>query len=321
MDVLVVLMLVFATLSSGAAALVRNDTQFSLIIEKAQEQRDDETDVITVVFSDNKYLPVAINWFFHYRSAMKSANASGALLVTYNDKDAFNQAQALGIPCAYSPDYRLPLRQNNDYYYFRILVVDALIRAGLKVLQSDADAIWLRNPFEYVSTHLPTNSANKVGIITSKGTWPYRLFKKWKFTACMGFVYFDGEHFNASFFFKQWIDCAGDDQGCFNNIIDTHFIVRSPSLARSTESTTDITRVHLTPKLDKSRLKAFDVIVLPDTLFVRNCSADYGVSSLLNARQTAIVMHCMAEKESTAKSHWMTVAGLWWYNVSKNHTH
>jgi hypothetical protein len=290
----------------------RHDMEFGFIIEKAKEQRDNATGVVTVVFADRKYLPVAINWFLHYRSVMKSANASGALLITYNHKDAFNKAQTLGIPCAYSPEYRLPLQQNNDYYHFRILVVDTLIRAGLKVLQSDADAIWLRNPLEYMSTYLTTDNAGDVGIMTSLGTWPHPLFKKWKFTACMGFIYFDGAHFNYTFFFEKWIDCTGDDQGCFNYVIDNHFILRP--------NTTDNTRVHLVRKLDNTHLKQFDLILLPDTLFVRECSAGDGIANLLDIQKTAIVMHCKANKESKAKSHWMTVAGLWWYNVSKNFT-
>lgn len=87
---------------------------------------------------------------------------------------------------------------------------------------SDADALWLTDPMDAFSKVGAAGS----GLVVSRGKNPHRMFVRWGFTVCMGFVLFRGSS-DERVALRKFLETmqklvadSGDDQTAINQALD-----------------------------------------------------------------------------------------------------
>ncbi|MCC5023012.1 MAG: hypothetical protein J6386_09565 [Candidatus Synoicihabitans palmerolidicus] len=122
------------------------------------------------------YREVVRNWI----SGVKDYNLDNLLLLSFGGPlDVLGEGTSgaeVSLEC---------LGSTNELWITRIEVLQLLIDNGFDVLHTDAAAIWIRNPMDWIRAHL-----NNADALFSQGTvWPYRAVLKYGFF-CAGFFVF-----------------------------------------------------------------------------------------------------------------------------------
>ena len=116
------------------------------------------------------------------------------------------------------PTYRVHVKPDfSDIWVRRMEVISGLLKAGVNVLHSDLDAIWLKDP-RALFQDLPYD------IIASQGTyWPRPVHAQWGFVLCCGLIYYRSSNRVIDFTSRMMEDFARsakpDDQVTLNMLL------------------------------------------------------------------------------------------------------
>ena len=214
---------------------------------------------------------------------------------------------ALGIRCV--PLGTLKYTSEHDIWKTRVRVVSCLVTAGYDVIMSDADALWLSDPMDYMNLPAHRNSS----VVASRGNFPHGLEKMWGATICMGFILFRATG-RAMDEFQDTMERialqTGDDQISVNQAAHQLGITWDvKSDMRLTEST-GVGRGAIANLSGDD--EPFEVILLPHDRFTRFCT-----STPISA-ETTVVAHCHSNKKEALgrRVSWMLDANLWSIDVS-----
>lgn len=166
------------------------------------------------------------------------------------------------------------------------------------MLLTDADALWLKNPFPYIEQYLSSD------IISSRGSFPENISKKLGATLCMGFTFVKSNEYTA----KLWGEIAAqmakqpnpDDQKEVNSVLFNHklqYPIR-PTYVGSTEYSTGHFTLHN---------HDYGVTLLPHALFRRICDQEK-----VGDVKSSVVAHCLShQKVGKSKISMAETLGMW----------
>ena len=249
------------------------------LVRLAHNRADDNR--VVVVFCDSRYLEVLLNWLV----AVHRLGIRNYLVISLDEEIHF-YLQQRGFPSFLSP-----LQGDlSDLWVMRIQIFRALCAAGISFLHSDADAVWLKNPFAAFFDDSPHD------IIASQGTvWPADVAQQQGFVFCCGFFYMKSCRPSRELLDELASDVAvtGDDQVSLNRILQEKSLHWNTQRAHSyvmhhqqhsfTCYSTVVTAV--TPQGELS------IALLPHHLFQR----------LHMPGQDAFVKHLLSDKEAECK--------------------
>lgn len=166
---------------------------------------------------------------------------------------------------------------------------------------SDADALWLSDPMDAFSKDETAGSS----VVVSRGRNPHRMFVRWGFTVCMGFVLFRGtseERVALRKFLETMqtlVEDSGDDQTAINQALDVLGVTwLESSDLRFLESTQMARGVIRFPE-------KLSITALPHNVIMRYCARPQHISS------HTVVAHCHNREKGDVMSKWMEDFGLW----------
>ncbi|CAN0015047.1 unnamed protein product, partial [Laminaria digitata] len=214
---------------------------------------------------------------------------------------------SLGIRCV--PLNKLQLSSEHDIWRKRVRVVSCLVIAGYDVIMSDADALWLSDPMEYLN--LPAHRHSSV--VASRGNFPHNLEKLWGATICMGFALFRATGAAMDTFQDKMGLIAlktGDDQISANRAALDLGIVWDVDGDMRLSKSTGVGRGTIV-QLSGDGGEPFEVILLPHNKFTRFCDS----TPITN---DTVVAHCHSNKRTALDQRltWMHEANLWSIDVS-----
>eukprot|EP00002_Diphylleia_rotans_P008293 TRINITY_DN1803_c0_g2_i2.p1 TRINITY_DN1803_c0_g2~~TRINITY_DN1803_c0_g2_i2.p1 ORF type:complete len:456 (-),score=52.31 TRINITY_DN1803_c0_g2_i2:1016-2383(-) len=194
----------------AAGSHATNEQNVNESLEVLARRRADKHGRVAVLSVSAGFVPFALNWACHVRQireGQKEPRASfgvnvspGEQTVTNylflaEDKVALQQLQAAGEPVYLDPTLSLPAGDSlkaaeygqvryQEMIHHRVGLVGRLLRAGLRVLVADIDAVWTADPFAYLSPVAPT--AGRVYDLEAQ------LDEDGPYNVCGGFLYFSG---------------------------------------------------------------------------------------------------------------------------------
>ncbi|CAM9107488.1 unnamed protein product, partial [Ectocarpus sp. 13 AM-2016] len=215
------------------------------------------------------------------------------------DEESVDIFGALGIRCVRFGCMGCPVSRHH-VWALRIEVSVCLLKAGIDVLMSDADAVWLHDPMD----DFDSDDYRDSSIVASRGAMPVPLFRTWGATICMGFVLFRAGS-NAIFKFMEVVgeftEELENDQQAVNLALQELDVVWDPtsdmSFSGSTRSGVGV--VH-----SITSGESLTVSLLPHNKYTRSC------------RRTPIsvetvVAHCISTEKGEGMATWMKEAHLW----------
>lgn len=145
---------------------------------------------IAVTFMSREYARVGLNWV----EAMRRLGWSHYLVIA-GDLQTRRALDALSVPCvearvadgATDASYVSAVgftRKGLAMTALKFPIVRALLRLGLSVIMSDADAVWLKNPMTPIASWDVDVAFQRVVY------FPKAIASLWGFAACSGFVFF-----------------------------------------------------------------------------------------------------------------------------------
>jgi predicted O-methyltransferase YrrM/2-polyprenyl-3-methyl-5-hydroxy-6-metoxy-1,4-benzoquinol methylase len=249
------------------------------LIQLANDRAD--RDKVVLVFSDSRYREVLLNWLV----GMHRLSIQNYLVISL-DEEIHRYLEEHGFPT-----YLSPLQGDlSKLWIMRMQIFQALCSAGISFLHSDADAIWLKNPF-------PTffdNSTHE--IIASQGTiWPADVADNQGFVFCCGFFFVKSCQQTRELLDELAADVAvtGDDQVSLNRVL------QEKSFHWDTEHTRSYFMHHEERRFTcyeaaitgQARNKQLSIALLPHHLFQR----------LHMPGQDAFLKHLLSDKDSESK--------------------
>ena len=130
--------------------------------------------LLILVFANYNYLPVLENWL----EAMNILGIKNIVVISL-DKEIHNHLSKQNIRSS----YRACELDLNKLWIHRVKICLEFMEQGYDIIHSDADAVWLKDPLEYLSNI-------KQDMIFSQGTfWPKDVHTEWGFVLCCGFFY------------------------------------------------------------------------------------------------------------------------------------
>jgi hypothetical protein len=248
-----------------------------------------------LITSTDKYLPIFLNWLIFYHNICSSISF---IYIVCLDSVIESHLSNFGFRCSYV--HHLPIVQmSNRLWLLRALVTKQLLIQGFDVLMTDTDAIWLRNPFDMLSSFPESD------VIASRASFPENISKRLGATVCMGFLYIKSNPrtivlWEEFFIFMSKMPRA-DDQRNFNQLLLNFHIkydVR-PSFVDSVDANSGL--FHLkqgTPMV---------LTLLPHKQVIRICDPQK-----IQVIMQSIVAHCMAlSKNRNTKSFSERVFRIW----------
>ena len=133
------------------------------------------SDPLPIVVATDAYARLLDNWICHVE-----ALGIERYLIVALDQRLKDRLSAAGIGAARCDwDGTFP-----DFMLQRVLVWEFLARYGVDFIQTDMDAIWLRNPIPEFFAH------SKFDVLGSEGTFhPVGMLARWGFVLCTGFFH------------------------------------------------------------------------------------------------------------------------------------
>ena len=176
----------------------------SLLMAAERLSRDGS---LVVTYADSSFLGKVLNWLI----AVDRAGVHNALVVAL-DESLHNFIHQRGFASVLVPTGTTL----NEIRLTRLRVCQVLLRSGISVIQSDADAVWLRDP-------RPEFFANdSAAMVASQGVyWPPKAHAKWGFVLCTGLFSVRSEA-ATNVLLERWIDDfheTGSDQESLNRLL------------------------------------------------------------------------------------------------------
>lgn len=176
-----------AELVENRAAQVELSKGQAHLVQQARMASDDGT--VTLVYSSSSYQQPLFNWFCALNKARGSETfARGVLIMCWDDQLAM-VLKALGTDCVRVSDVEETQSEGTsldkdtvkNLWVTRVKHIKLLLEAGLNVILTDTDAIWLQDV-------VPMLRGISSDVATSRALFPYDT--PWGATICMGFAYF-----------------------------------------------------------------------------------------------------------------------------------
>ena len=163
-----------------------------------------------VAFGNGSYSELANVWL----SYISKLGLLDKVLIIALDNEIEKEISDFKVKIIRSP-YHIKSKGLNGFWKFRCEVFIKILANYGSFVHSDLDAIWLKNPFDYIKNI-------ESDLIFSQGTvYPRPMFDKYGFVACCGF--FGIRDSNSSRLFlkilKSDVQTTGDDQVSVNKII------------------------------------------------------------------------------------------------------
>jgi len=179
------------------------------LIDKIKSRQKNGNVILTL--GDMNYLPVIMNWIV----MLHKLNIHNYVIVSLDNR-LYNFLSSRGISIININDANLYSGLNiwmKRLHFFKIL-----LKNNISFINSDADALWLKNPLSLFDTN------NDIAI--SQGTiWPKTFYNRYGFVMCMGLVYFKSNNqvlkFFSDLFLKANPSNHGNDQKILNNFISS----------------------------------------------------------------------------------------------------
>lgn len=253
------------------------DTQTLIRLASARAERN----TVVLVFADNRYKEVLLNWLVAvHRLSIKN------YLVISLDEHIHRYLEERDFPTFLSP-----LEGDlSSLWIMRMQIFRMICSAGISFLHSDADAVWLRNPF-------PAFIHNSIHeVIASQGTiWPADVADTQGFVFCCGFFFVKSCPETRALLEELAADVAvtGDDQISLNSVLQRKTIHwetghTRPYSMHHEKHTFTCFEAAVTGKAQNQRLT---IKLLPHHLFQR----------LHMPGQEAFVKHLLSDKDSESK--------------------
>ena len=198
------------------------------------------------------------------------------------------------------PVNKLRVRSHKDVWKTRVRAVSCLVEEGYNVIMSDSDALWLRDPMEYMDAAGVSSSS----IVASRGSFP-RTFG-WGSTICMGFILFRATGAGMNTFQDTMENIAlrtGDDQVAVNQAASDLGVIWDEGSDMRYEESTDPGKGTISD-LSSDNGEPFGITLLPHSKFTRICRST-------PVSNDTVVAHCFREKKAGAKLDWMQELNLW----------
>jgi hypothetical protein len=164
---------------------------------------------LPVVAVTDQYATLLDNWIRHIE-----ALGIHRFLVVAMDRPLMDSLTKAGIVAAYC-EFDGSVK---DFWLQRMLIWDLLVQRGVDLIQSDIDAVWLKDPIpEYFSR-------TDFDLLISQGTFhPVETHAHWQFVLCTG-LFWARPGPGAKAFFSAWRSRGGeilasDDQAVMNRLL------------------------------------------------------------------------------------------------------
>lgn len=259
--------------------------------------RSDPAVVLQVV--STAYLELELNFIYHMELHSTFSRDNLLIICLDEESSAFLKSQ-LGIRCA-EYHYEGDAMARKDIWALRTLVASCLLRAGHDMLLSDADAIWLKDPIEYMSLV----GAKYSNVVASRGSNPKHLGHAWGSTLCFGFILFRAGGAGMSTLIntvRQDAARLGNDQWAINEALNDFGIAWDPESDMVLDHSTRVGRGTVERLRDSDG--EFVVTLLPHSTFTRRC----GKTPLSN---DTVVAHCHSPEKGESMERWMKQSNLW----------
>jgi len=232
--------------------------------------------LVVLTFGNHRYGSVIVNWMV----GMHRLGVDNYEVICMDDELAAFMI-SIGRPCSAMQEVGGDLQH---VWLFRLRVLERLLHKGTDVLLSDADAVWLRNPLDFLGSG---------DIVASRGILPIPMAAQLGATVCMGWAFFRGTpavaRFVGSEVLARYVD---DDQVAVNDALvakGLHF----PSRLDFMNST----------GIDNGSAGDISVRLLDHRRFQRICNpSTFG---------KAYVAHCLCSKDGQTKKVKARENGLW----------
>lgn len=241
-----------------------------------------------------EYFPVFMNWLVYFHRICPSvANIYFICLDTAIEK----QLPKYGLSCAHVFHVSAATAVH-DIWLVRTRLTHSLLENGYDVLLTDADALWLNNPFPYIEQYISSD------IVSSRGSFPESIGKKLGATLCMGFTFVKANEYTS----KLWAEIAAqmakqpnpDDQREVNSVLfnhNLHYAIK-PTYVGSTEYSTGHFTLHG---------HEYGVTLLPHAKFRRICDQEK-----VGDVKSSVVAHCLShQKVGKSKISMAETLGMW----------
>ena len=150
-------------------------------VASRKDRKCNGSDFVTLVAVDREFLHLLLNWLIAAQAVDPSLQN---VLVASNSKEVCHLMNLMGIDSVHMPIAsvvkitNLPFRK--VFFLMRLAVIRVLNYLGCDVLNSDADAVTLKNFRPLLEKH------GKADVIASRGRYPGNM--GWKKTCCMGWI-------------------------------------------------------------------------------------------------------------------------------------
>jgi len=171
-----------------------------------EAERIRENGWVVVTCANFGYLSTLLNWLI----SIRRAGVHNTIIVTL-DAPAESFLRERGFATVFVPTVNtLPAIRTH-----RLLVTQSLVRNGVSVVQSDADAVWLRDA-------RPSLTGCATDLVATQGTyWPNRAYDAWGFVLCTGLYALQANQ-RTTRLLERWardLDTTGSDQQSLNRLL------------------------------------------------------------------------------------------------------
>jgi len=263
---------------------------YSHIVDAARNRQGPAGTIIA--FADSRYLDVLMNWLV----ALDRQGIENYVVVAL-DPGLHRFLEARGIPSVLTP-LRGDLR---DLWILRIRVFAALCAAGIDIVHSDVDAVWIRDP---LGSEL---ASPEFDLLISQGTiWPPDVHAQFGFVLCCGLFRLRSNSRTRVLLreLESHVLGTADDQVSLNRLI----AARSPqwNIAPGDSYYTEGAgkRFLCSRSIMKGQgLDGLRIAILPHHLFPRVPVAP---------TETPFVLHLLSRKDAVSKLEEFAKAGCLW---------
>lgn len=219
----------------------------------------------------------------------------------YDGADFSTQSKGHSSSSRSKHSAKLSLNKVKQLWAIRLGHLRRLLQAGINVIFSDTDAIWIRNPIK-----AGVLSASTGDIVASRGQFPWTVSEAWGATICMGLAYFRSTAHVIKFVRRAELSSrrTGDDQVSINMAIFDYAKGQAAGYRLSQPNGVGFTKyTKLSYVNDKTiAVGTFDrarVVLLPHNVVPRLCN----MIKESEWRSVVMIAHCHSKDGRIAKTH------------------
>jgi hypothetical protein len=256
-----------------------------------------DAEPLVVVFVDEKYWPVLLN-FFIFLSALDGALPAkvGTVCLDAAVEDRLRNVGA--PPCLVPSTHGSANKTLSALWAFRVRLASCLLKMGTGLIFSDADALWIRDAREYFRSGV-------ADVLASRGTYPDRVRERWGQTLCMGFILFKPTVASQRLLRRMAARCSStcDDQNVVNLVLLQEANLSWAGASGLVLKQLKVTDAHAAHGQGWFGTTPIRVTLLPSSDVERHC---------LPAPSNATVRHCLSGgKSHTRKRQTAVQLGTW----------